>query len=229
MKHDAIAQAFDAWVERGDADRMEALHADVFQQVFAELALQPGEKVLDLGCGNGWTTRLLAKAAPGVQAIGVDASTRMVARAEELHSYTIRARYECAAFEALDFPAGHFERAFSLAALYFSPEPRRALAELARVLKPKGRADVVIDGSAEAEASARWAERERVPLVRWSAREWQAAFEQAGFASVDVRRLVDRRGPGSPDAFQPDARFATFEEHAAACAQGWLWLCARRS
>jgi ubiquinone/menaquinone biosynthesis C-methylase UbiE len=60
----------------------------------------------------------------------------MIARAEELHSFTIRARYELGTFEALDFPAAHFDRAFSMEALYFSPDADRALAELARVLKP---------------------------------------------------------------------------------------------
>jgi hypothetical protein len=42
----------------------------------------------------------------------------MIARAEELHSLTIRARYEVGRFEALDFPDKKFDRVFSMEALY---------------------------------------------------------------------------------------------------------------
>lgn len=224
MKHEAIAAAFDGWVESGDADRLEQEHGDVVQQVLETLQIRPGERILDLGCGNGWATRLLAKAAPGSQAIGVDASPRMIARADELHSFTIRARYELGTFEALDFPDAHFDRAFSMEALYYSPDAGRALSELLRVLKPGAPADVVLDFYRERPATERWAQLVGLPLDHRSEAQWRTAFERAGFTSVETRRVVDRRGPGDASAFQPDDWYASWDDRVAAHAQGSLWI-----
>jgi arsenite methyltransferase len=227
MSHAAIAQAFDAWVGSGEADRLEQSHADVFQQVLEAMEIKPGERILDLGCGNGWATRLLAKAAPGAQAIGVDAAPRMIARAEELHSFTIRARYELGTFEALAFPAAHFDRAFSMEALYFSPDADRALAELARVLKPGAPADVLINGGQA--ATERWAGRVGLTLDRRSEDGWKSAFEGAGFSPLEVRRVVDRRGPGDEASFQPGEWWASWSERLEAHARGRLWIRAVRA
>ena len=92
MSHDKIASTFDDWAAEGRGEKMEHGHGDVVEQVIGQLDIRPGFQILDLGCGNGWATRLLAKTHAGVQAIGVDASKAMVAKAEELHIYTIRAR-----------------------------------------------------------------------------------------------------------------------------------------
>ena len=94
-----VVETFDRWAEEGRDAQLEKEHVDVATQVIAAMQLEPGERVLDLGCGNGWATRLIAKANAGVQAIGVDASPKMIARAEALHSLTIRARYELGTFE----------------------------------------------------------------------------------------------------------------------------------
>ena len=179
MSHANIAKTFDTWAEQGDGDRLERSHGDVVAQVLASMEIKPGEKVLDLGCGTGWATRLLAKAAPGVQAIGIDVSPQMIARADELHSLTIRARYDLGTFEALEFADGNFDRAFSMEALYYSPDVDKAIAELFRVLKPGGVADVVIDFFQDSPGTARWAELMDMPLCSKSEAEWAAAFEAA--------------------------------------------------
>ena len=88
------ADVFDQWALEGKDAGMEEGHSDVVRQVMETMDVRAGDQILDLGCGNGWATRLLAQLAPGTQAIGVDAAPAMIARAEELHSYTIRARYE---------------------------------------------------------------------------------------------------------------------------------------
>jgi ubiquinone/menaquinone biosynthesis C-methylase UbiE len=228
MSHDAIRATFDGWVETGLADRLQDAHGDVVAQVLEQLAIRAGERILDLGCGNGWATRLLAQGAPGAQAVGVDASPRMIARADELHSFRIRARYELGRFEALEFPDGHFDRAFSMAALCFSPDVERALAELYRVLKPGGAVDVVLDCHAESPASARWGELFGIPLARRSAPEWRTAFEAAGFRSVATRTIVDRRGPGEPAEFTADEWCLSWDERVATHAAGSLWIHAER-
>lgn len=228
MSHEAIAGKFDEWAESGNADRLEQAHGDVVAQVLETMDIQAGEKILDLGCGNGWATRLLAKAAPGTQAIGVDASPGMIARADELHSFTIRARYDLGTFEELEFPDGHFDRAFSMEALYYSPDVEQALAELVRVLKPGGQVDIIIDRYKGNPASERWAELMGMPLEFRSEQEWKATFEAAGLSDVVTSRVVDRRGPGDEADFEPGAHHASWEEKCETHGNGSLWLHAAK-
>ena len=224
MSHERIASTFDTWAERGDADRLERAHGDVVAQVLDTMDIRAGEKILDLGCGNGWATRLLAQAAPGTQAIGVDVSARMIARADELHSFTIRARYDCCPFEALDFGDATFDRAFSMEALYYSTDADRALAELFRVLKPGGVADIVIDCYADNRPSAAWSRLLDLELCFRSELEWKAAFEAAGFAEVELRRVIDRRGPGDEADFEPSEWAPDWATRVEQHENGSLWI-----
>ena len=200
-----VATTFDRWAETGEDAAMEEEHGDVFRQVLAEMAIRPGEKVLDLGCGNGWSTRLLARAAAGAQAVGVDLSPGMIARAEELHSFTIRARYELASFEELEFEDASFDRAFSMEALYYARDLDRALSEIHRVLKPGGTLDAVVDYYEGRPGTSGWPAAAGLPIHLLGEGEWRAALERAGFQEPAGRRVVDRRGPGDEAAFEPDA------------------------
>ncbi|MFT7480747.1 MAG: trans-aconitate methyltransferase, partial [Gammaproteobacteria bacterium] len=74
MSHDKIASTFDDWAKSGRAERLEDGHGDVVRQVIARMDFKAGDQTLDLGCGSGWATRLLANGAPGSGAIGIDVS-----------------------------------------------------------------------------------------------------------------------------------------------------------
>ena len=226
MTHEKIAGVFDAWVDDGRDGGLEEGHSDVVEQVLDSIDFRAGETVLDLGCGTGWATRRIAKSAPGVQCIGVDCSPKMIAKADSLHSFTIRARYDYGTFEALDFPDGHFDRAFSMEALYYAVDLERALAELHRVLKPGAIADVVINFYEERADSASWPGDLGVAMQRMSESGWRAAFERAGFADVSTSRVVDRRGPGDEASFQPSAACPDWSAQVAAHGAGSLRITA---
>lgn len=102
----------------------------------------PGQVCVDLGCGRGRDLVSLArKVGPTGQAIGLDASSRMVeaarARAEEegLAQVTVR---PCP-LEALDLPDASVDWIVSNCALNHALDKRRVWAEIARVLRPGGR------------------------------------------------------------------------------------------
>ncbi len=194
MSDEKTIRTFDEWATNGKDSGMEDSHGDVVQQVIDQMTITPGEKILDLGCGNGWATRILAQANIGVQAIGVDASPKMIARADELHSLTIRARYDLGGFEKLDFDDEDFTRLFSMEAIYYATDLDAALAEVFRVLKPGASADVLLDHYREHEASGTWPEECNVTTHWLAEAEWTAAFERAGFAAVAATRVHDRRG-----------------------------------
>lgn len=96
------------------------------------LAPQPGEHILDLGCGDGQLTARIA--ATGATVAGLDTSAQMAAAA--------RARgiaVEQGSAESMPFADRSFDAVFSNAALHWVRDQEAMLAEVHRVLKPSGR------------------------------------------------------------------------------------------
>jgi SAM-dependent methyltransferase len=105
--------------------------ADLASPVVALLAPQPGERILDLGCGDGALTQAILAA--GAQVVAVDGSADMVraARARGLDARVMDG-------QRLEF-AGGFDAVFSNAALHWMPEAAAVAAGVRRALKPGGR------------------------------------------------------------------------------------------
>ncbi len=99
--------------------------------VLGLLAPRPGERILDLGCGDGPLTASLA--ALGCEVVGVDASAEMVAAAQALG---VDARVMDG--EALAFDA-EFDAVFSNAALHWMRDGAAVVAGVRRALRPGGR------------------------------------------------------------------------------------------
>jgi SAM-dependent methyltransferase len=95
------------------------------------LAPKPGERILDLGCGDGVLTKRLVDA--GAEVVGVDADAQMVAAALEKG---LDARVGDARKLAFD---GEFDAVFTNAALHWVGAPAQVTAGVARALKPGGR------------------------------------------------------------------------------------------
>jgi arsenite methyltransferase len=228
MSHAGIVDVFDRWAGNGRAESMESGHGDVVRQVVARMSFRPGQTILDLGCGNGWATRMLAQSAAGVSAVGVDVAPAMVARAEAQTSSTLRARFEVARFEELPFADEKFDKTFSMEAIYYSVDLDRALAEIRRVSKPGGTVDLVLDCFAESPTTRGWSALVGLPMHCLSEVEWTMRLEQAGFTSIAAARVIDSRGPGDRAAFRPNAHCPDWETQAALHAAGSLWLSARR-
>jgi SAM-dependent methyltransferase len=95
------------------------------------LAPQPGERILDLCCGDGVLTQKLVDA--GASVVGVDADPAMVAAAQDkgLDAHRVDARQ--LAFDA------EFDAVFTNAALHWVGAPAQVTAGVARALKPGGR------------------------------------------------------------------------------------------
>ncbi len=96
------------------------------------LAAQSGERILDLGCGDGQLTQRIA--ASGASVVGIDSSPAMVKAAR---SRGVKADQGSA--EKLPYPDGVFEAVFSNAALHWVRGQDEMLAQVHRVLRPGGR------------------------------------------------------------------------------------------
>ena len=104
------------------------------------LPIAGAHRVLDVGCGSGSMSRLIARSFPEVEVVGVDVReqyldyARSRAREEGLHNLT----FERGDVFALPFPDASFDLVWSKYLLQWLREPKTALAEFKRVAKPGG-------------------------------------------------------------------------------------------
>jgi SAM-dependent methyltransferase len=109
-------------------------------------AIHRHDRVLDIGCGAGQTTREAARMAPAGSALGVDLSApaieraRELARAEGLRNVT----FERGDAQAHRFPQGYFDLAISRFGTMFFKDPVAAFGNIGRALRPAGRLVMVV-------------------------------------------------------------------------------------
>jgi arsenite methyltransferase len=114
--------------------REEALH---------QLRLRPGEAVIDIGCGPGYLSESMAEAvAPGGRVLALDISKDILEFAQRRNDKPWLS-YRQGDAMALSEPDGSFDVAVSMQVLEYIPDADLGMREMARVLKPGGRALVV--------------------------------------------------------------------------------------
>jgi trans-aconitate 2-methyltransferase len=119
-----------------DYANISALQRAVAEEAIASLRFAGDERVLDIGCGDGHITRTLASLASGGYVVGVDPSAAMLAEAMRAPRVNPSGpSYVRADARSLPF-AEHFDVAVSFNALHWVPEQRRALTQIALVMRP---------------------------------------------------------------------------------------------
>ncbi|MBI1385576.1 MAG: methyltransferase domain-containing protein [Rhizobiales bacterium] len=158
--------------------------ADLTEGVLAWLEAKPGERILDLGCGDGALTERLVLS--GADVVGVDASRELLAAAE---ARGLRVLHRDA--RALGFDA-EFEAVFSNAVLHWVLPPEDAVREIHAALKPGGRFVAEFGGHGNVaaivtamRAAARLLGGDETLAGPWffpTPAEYTAMLEAAGFA-----------------------------------------------
>lgn len=141
-------------------------------------AVRAGDRVLDIGCGTGHSTRQAARTAHAGNAFGIDISesaierAREIADAEQLSTVT----FEVADAQTHPFTPGGFDVAISRFGTMFFGDPVAAFTNIGRAIRPGGRLAMLV-----------WQAREH--------NEWSSAIARALAATGPS-------GPGQvPDAF----------------------------
>jgi SAM-dependent methyltransferase len=100
--------------------------------------LDPGARVLDVGCGTGSLAAAVLAADAYAEVVGVDPSAAFVDAARN-QVRDPRARFETGDAQRLPFPDGSFDGALAMLVINFVPEPAVAAAEMRRVTRAGGR------------------------------------------------------------------------------------------
>lgn len=220
--NDANAAPVDAWNGyegthwASHADRYDAVNHGFDQPLLEAAAIRPGERVLDVGCGNGQLTRLAATAAAPGQAVGIDLSepmlTTAVARSAAAGSRSAPVDYVRGDAEVHPFEAGSLDVVLSRFGVMFFADPVAAFTNLARALRPGGRLAFVclrsladddlgtVLGALAAYLPADAGEGAAISLV--DPARIEAVLSEAGFVEVRVDPVGAEQvwGRNAPDA-----------------------------
>jgi SAM-dependent methyltransferase len=112
--------------------------ADSIEHCVLRLNPRPGERILDLATGTGWTSRVVARR--GAVVTGVDIAADLIAAARErAAAEVLPIDYHLGDAEALPFEDASFDAVISTVGIMFATRPEAAARELARVCRPGGR------------------------------------------------------------------------------------------
>jgi len=156
------------------------------------LELASEDRLLDVGCGTGWASRMAADVADSV--VGVDLSPRMLTEARGLLAAVGGVTFAIADAEDLPFADGTFSAVLCTNAFHHYPHPDRAIREMTRVLLPGGR---LVLGDA---CSDRWPARMADSFLRrfepghvrlYRSAELGSFVQAADVHKVEMRRISE--------------------------------------
>ena len=150
----------------------------------AQLDLQAGNRVLELGAGDGGLLGYLLSRAPDLQYIGLDISETMVAQAQAFNTPFIQAGLaDHVLYDGTRLPLADasFDRAMAVNTVYFWTDMPAMLAELARVLKPGGRLCLTF---------AEKAFMQRLPFAAHGFVLWDAAEIEQQVGALPLQRVA---------------------------------------
>ena len=119
-------------------------------ELLDQARLEPGQRVLDLGCGTGSLVVALKRRVPGAEVVGLDPDPKALARARrKCERAGVAVRFDRGFSDELPYAAASFDRVLSSFMLHHlgSDEKLRTLAEVRRVLAPGGTLHVLDFGA----------------------------------------------------------------------------------
>jgi len=218
---------FNQWALDGRGEQMERLHRNTALEAIARLELQPGERVLDLGCGTGWATRLMADVVVSEQgsASGLDLSQEMIARARAASREVENVLFALGTADEIPWRDEYFHKVLCLENFYFFPDPVSVLRELHRVLLPGGRLAIAVSVHKENAPACEWAAGLKIPVQAHSAADYRQMLQAEGFVDISVEQWTDAEGDEDPF---PIGGLADVEQLREFRRQGALLVTARR-
>jgi SAM-dependent methyltransferase len=220
------ATEFDRWAKAGRAESMERGHRSATEAATSHWELDSKDVLLDVGCGNGWALRMLLDRGAG-QGVGIDVSPGMIERARAA-SDPACTRFEVAPAAELPLADAEVSHVLSVEALYYTPDPAKALIEWARVTRPGGHLAIMIDLFAENPVGQVWIDVLDVRAHLLSTKELVQMAEAADWTEVSTSRYLETHPPKTEADFEPSRYWPSYEIYLGYLKAGSLILQARR-
>ncbi len=175
---------FNRWAEAGKGDGMEHDHLPITLPALARMQLRPTDNILDVGCGSGWLSRILARRVPQGRVVGMDVSDEMIRRARQSSADSENIVFVVGGAEEIPWEPNFFDQAVSVESSYYWPQPALALREIFRVLREGASFWTLINYYQENPHSHQWGSLLDVPTNLFSASQWESLFRDAGFHQI---------------------------------------------
>lgn len=196
MEKKAAVDVFSQWALIGKDEGMERGHAASVQAML-ELAipkLNAGFSAIDLGCGNGWVTRMLSELGAG-HSEGVDGSNEMINKAtskDSNHKYSQGLLPDWS-------PGRRFDLVHTMEFLYYLDDPAGMISIIRdEWLEENGILVAGVDHYLEHEESLTWPEHVGVHMTTFSIDEWKSAMVNAGFKDIEIHQVAGKENfPGT--------------------------------
>ena len=187
-----LREEFNRWAVEGRGAELESHHRCFVEDTIRLMNVESRDRILEVGCGEGWTCRMLAERTSEGLVVGLDVSDEMVrnARAKSLSCENLLLLWASA--EQIPWQDNFFSNGLAVECFYYFESPENALREIYRVLSPGGSLWIVNHLSKENELSLRWLDHLKVPVQLLSAEEYGGLFQQCGFENYEYRMIPDR-------------------------------------
>ncbi|MGY5143884.1 MAG: class I SAM-dependent methyltransferase [Candidatus Nitrosopumilus sp. bin_32a] len=185
---DKVRKTFDRWAQNGRAELMEIEHGTNVLKFLKYTSFDKPFTFLDVGCGNGWVVRKIAKEKNCKKSIGIDKSKKMIIQSIKKKENN-KEGYFHTDIETMDYK-GKFDFIFSMESLYYADSIEIALKKIYKLLKPGGQFFCGTDFYADNKATARWAGIMKIQMHLHSKKEWRELFKKAKF-EVKTKHIKD--------------------------------------
>jgi ubiquinone/menaquinone biosynthesis C-methylase UbiE len=188
---EVLREEFNRWADSGKGESMEHDHWPITRPVLEMMRIARDENVLDVGCGAGWLSRILARGVPEGRVVGMDISDEMIHHAREASVQFENLVFVVGGVDEIPWEANFFSKAISVESSYYWPDPAKGLREIYRGLREGGSAWIVINYYRDNPHGHQWGELLAIPTHLLSADEWARLFRDAGFTDVAHQRIPD--------------------------------------
>jgi len=188
---DLLREEFNRWAEAGRGAEMELDHLPITLPVLGKMRPAPTDNVLDVGCGEGWLSRRLAKLVPEGRVVGMDISDEMIRHARRSSADFGNLLFVTGEVAEIPWQPHFFSHAISVESSYYWPDPAAGIKDIFRVLHDGGSAWILINYYHDNPHCHQWGELLAVRTQLLSGDEWAELFRAAGFSNVAHERIVD--------------------------------------
>ncbi|PYS30915.1 MAG: hypothetical protein DMG11_03200 [Acidobacteria bacterium] len=210
MLQELIRREFNRLAEQGRGRGMVKSNWEITRQLIELMEVDEDDNVLDLGCGTGLATRVLAQQAPGGFVFGIDLSDRLIDGALRGYRNPPNALFLVADAARIPCASGFFD----------------TLLSVFRTLRSGARAFFLTNYYGENPYGHDWAKSIDIPVHLLGAEEYTALLSSIGFRSARHRRIIN--STPIPEDWAPTRWFPTRQDQAKFQAEGALLLTAEK-
>jgi ubiquinone/menaquinone biosynthesis C-methylase UbiE len=190
---DKAQEHFDRWAKTYNKGRITEWFRAFQQRTIAVISPQPGDRILDVGCGPGWAVLQISTMLTEGRACGIDLSPGMIAQAKAGAAGLENVEFKVGDAENIPYEDAQFDAILCSSSFHHYPNPVKALREFHRVLKLGGRAYILEtcrDNSFLTllyDLGQKLLEKDHIRY--YHSQEIKAFFQEAGFSEIQQEFL----------------------------------------